>query len=108
PLLLSTHAPDPTPYTPSLHDALPISSPMMAPLSVWPGKSPESGPPAQPKSTAAQAKPVAASRDRFKSPSLPGAPAFACGHERDGDRKSTRLNSSHVSISYAVFRLKKK
>src|SRR5699024_12856965 len=24
-----------------------------------------------------------------------------------GDRKSTRLNSSHVSISYAVFRLKK-
>src|SRR5690606_41262920 len=25
-----------------------------------------------------------------------------------GDRKSTRLNSSHVKISYAVFRLKKK
>src|SRR5699024_12235604 len=25
----------------------------------------------------------------------------------DGDRKSTRLNSSHVSISYAVFCLKK-
>src|SRR5207249_12239972 len=30
-------------------------------------------------------------------------------HERPaGDRKSTRLNSSHVSISYAVFCLKKK
>src|SRR5207253_11027638 len=30
--------------------------------------------------------------------------------ERDGeqDRKSTRLNSSHVAISYAVFCLKKK
>src|SRR5207249_11200832 len=28
--------------------------------------------------------------------------------ERAGDRKSTRLNSSHVSISYAVFCLKKK
>src|SRR5438309_5110182 len=28
-----------------------------------------------------------------------------CG---DGDRKSTRLNSSHSSISYAVFCLKKK
>src|SRR5699024_12256803 len=28
-----------------------------------------------------------------------------CGQ---GDRKSTRLNSSHVSISYAVFCLKKK
>src|SRR5207249_9464953 len=29
------------------------------------------------------------------------------GHERE-DRKSTRLNSSHVSTSYAVFCLKKK
>src|SRR5438067_6168150 len=27
---------------------------------------------------------------------------------KDRDRKSTRLNSSHVSISYAVFCLKKK
>src|SRR6266540_5432588 len=26
----------------------------------------------------------------------------------DGDRKSTRLNSSHITISYAVFCLKKK
>src|SRR5260221_6817724 len=29
-------------------------------------------------------------------------------HERLGDRKSTRLNSSHTVISYAVFCLKKK
>src|SRR5207249_10418760 len=28
--------------------------------------------------------------------------------DHQGDRKSTRLNSSHVSISYAVFCLKKK
>src|SRR5438477_2119917 len=28
--------------------------------------------------------------------------------DRVGDRKSTRLNSSHMSISYAVFCLKKK
>src|SRR5256885_7471822 len=28
--------------------------------------------------------------------------------EQDGDRKSTRLNSSHLVISYAVFCLKKK
>src|SRR5439155_23350383 len=28
--------------------------------------------------------------------------------QSDGDRKSTRLNSSHVAISYAVFCLKKK
>src|SRR3712207_7636787 len=29
-------------------------------------------------------------------------------HERGLDRKSTRLNSSHANISYAVFCLKKK
>src|SRR3712207_7314032 len=29
-------------------------------------------------------------------------------HEADVDRKSTRLNSSHANISYAVFCLKKK
>src|SRR6266487_6584650 len=32
----------------------------------------------------------------------------ACTPFRTGDRKSTRLNSSHPSISYAVFCLKKK
>src|SRR5699024_12755894 len=35
-------------------------------------------------------------------------PARALALRRGGDRKSTRLNSSHVSISYAVFCLKKK
>src|SRR2546430_10776291 len=30
------------------------------------------------------------------------------GMEAEGDRKSTRLNSSHSQISYAVFCLKKK
>src|SRR5207249_8585649 len=61
--------------------------------------------------------------------SLPGGPIFprrrlresvACSYpfvflfilhapdSRNRDRKSTRLNSSHVSISYAVFCLKKK
>src|SRR5690625_6530692 len=34
-----------------------------------------------------------------------GAPS---GPESRSDRKSTRLNSSHVAISYAVFCLKKK
>src|SRR3712207_7310095 len=29
-------------------------------------------------------------------------------HDHDRDRKSTRLNSSHANISYAVFCLKKK
>src|SRR3712207_7569865 len=36
-------------------------------------------------------------------------PAEARAHHRSqGDRKSTRLNSSHANISYAVFCLKKK
>src|SRR5215510_15618734 len=43
-------------------------------------------------------------------------PRSECGHivsrrppnRRSRDRKSTRLNSSHVAISYAVFCLKKK
>src|SRR3712207_8075457 len=30
------------------------------------------------------------------------------GHDKNLDRKSTRLNSSHANISYAVFCLKKK
>src|SRR5690625_1536715 len=32
---------------------------------------------------------------------------LACHRQLEGDRKSTRLNSSHVAISYAVFCLKK-
>src|SRR5437870_9542100 len=45
----------------------------------------------------------------------PPTPAISSGWEKtlcappsNGDRKSTRLNSSHVAISYAVFCLKKK
>src|SRR5690348_17605241 len=51
-------------------------------------------------------------------PILPGAPGelrrgvaeqvFRRGVDVEEDRKSTRLNSSHPSISYAVFCLKKK
>src|SRR5690349_23059120 len=45
-------------------------------------------------------------------PRLRGGERFAVagrgGGQRGGDRKSTRLNSSHVEISYAVFCLKKK
>src|SRR6266481_6819667 len=49
----------------------------------------------------------------FRSPAAGGGPAqaLAGGLPRPaapGDRKSTRLNSSHSSISYAVFCLKKK
>src|SRR5438128_11292957 len=39
---------------------------------------------------------------------LAGGDAGVRHRRADGDRKSTRLNSSHGSISYAVFCLKKK
>src|ERR1039457_967911 len=38
----------------------------------------------------------------------PGSSANDAGSKRSGDRKSTRLNSSHLVSSYAVFCLKKK
>src|SRR3712207_7894915 len=73
-------------YTLSLHDALPIFDP--SGLS-W-----------------------ASSTLRVKGPAglgslereSAGAPGLSCWQ----DRKSTRLNSSHANISYAVFCLKKK
>src|SRR5438045_5824632 len=42
--------------------------------------------------------------------SAPNRPAisFSSSSKGDRDRKSTRLNSSHLGISYAVFCLKKK
>src|SRR2546427_8350617 len=45
--------------------------------------------------------------DADKFPCL-GLARGALEHDRCGDRKSTRLNSSHSQISYAVFCLKKK
>src|SRR6267378_3319652 len=50
----------------------------------------------------------------FRSRSSACSPATSCarsgsrGNREGRDRKSTRLNSSHVEISYAVFCLKKK
>src|SRR3712207_6849078 len=43
---------------------------------------------------------VLSTRERTRS--------YQAGRERFRDRKSTRLNSSHANISYAVFCLKKK
>src|SRR2546422_2572374 len=61
------------------------------------------------------ARPAAWVRD-FRAPRSPkgvrsvpgGSPGAQCGRGRHTDRKSTRLNSSHGYISYAVFCLKKK
>src|SRR5205807_7704757 len=50
-------------------------------------------------------------RRQHRRPELPRVPppvALEHHHLPDEDRKSTRLNSSHLVISYAVFCLKKK
>src|SRR5438876_2015013 len=47
---------------------------------------------------------LAARAARLKRPRA----CSVAGCQAEGDRKSTRLNSSHPSISYAVFCLKKK
>src|SRR5256885_5449201 len=72
-------------YTLSLHDALPISS-----LSLCMFRSTD----------------LRNTKFHFsKRTSRVASPAFGV---RSADRKSTRLNSSHLVISYAVFCLKKK
>src|SRR3712207_7090671 len=79
-------------YTRSLHDALPI----------WAARR--------------DAQPVGARRRMGRTPpDSRRGPAHAAsrphrspGGCRGRDRKSTRLNSSHANISYAVFCLKKK
>src|SRR3712207_8384400 len=49
-----------------------------------------------------------AKSDYFTGPGLKGRAIKAWFEMLDIDRKSTRLNSSHANISYAVFCLKKK
>src|SRR5438874_4323214 len=90
PLSFFTDPATPLIYTLSLHDALPI----------W--------------STCSWARSESASRFRSRSSSSAPAqqppPCRSAGRRllRRRDRKSTRLNSSHVENSYAVFCLKKK
>src|SRR5258708_27033819 len=55
------------------------------------------------------ARPVfARSRQRDRTHRRKDPPGGGCSRAKTGDRKSTRLNSSHQIISYAVFCLKKK
>src|SRR5256885_11255502 len=77
-------------YTLSLHDALPISA---------------GGGPA--------ARTHRCAGERAAGPGGPAGEGWhlsepAVGRAKAADRKSTRLNSSHLVISYAVFCLKKK
>src|SRR5207245_8928380 len=92
PLLFTPPLP-PEIYTLSLHDALPISSDQS--ISLQPLKGDK-------QRTCIEAENAFA---HLFEPD--GNPISVHGFKRQ-DRKSTRLNSSHGSISYAVFCLKKK
>src|SRR2546422_11351242 len=83
-------------YTLSLHDALPISQPPDLEGAGHGGRA--SGPHQNPGHSQAHAAGTGVSERRDSS----------LRKGRQGDRKSTRLNSSHGYISYAVFCLKKK
>src|SRR5689334_24377785 len=84
-------------YTLSLHDALPICRLGGAAV----GRRDRAGQ-RLPRDQGAAAAPDAGAAAEAR------AARQRHGHFPDGDRKSTRLNSSHSSISYAVFCLKKK
>src|SRR5437868_8481374 len=92
----------------SLHDALPISCKVAV-----------HGEPGQGRRYSSAKRAVPVRRVQGTRQFHPSGARFHgwthCGSKRctpsvgtEGDRKSTRLNSSHVSISYAVFCLKKK
>src|SRR5207244_11951788 len=85
---------DPAPteiYTLSLHDALPISPAWLVPHRVFEGNRPT----------------TTILADRL-TPATLGSLVALYENRGGRDRKSTRLNSSHQIISYAVFCLKKK
>src|SRR3712207_7029962 len=83
-------------YTLSLHDALPISDNRAAPCPIRD----------MPRPVGLGAE---ADLSDLRLPARHGLAArSAASSSRRRDRKSTRLNSSHANISYAVFCLKKK
>src|SRR5438876_2263061 len=87
-----THTATPEIYTLSLHDALPISNRRGGGLRRRRQKRPA----------------VAQLLHRAELPVSDGRNHRQAKRRLSEDRKSTRLNSSHPSISYAVFCLKKK
>src|SRR5436305_12168239 len=61
-----------------------------------------------PYTTLFRSRSFAAEYGAHRCPDQGGVAVFRQVQGGQGDRKSTRLNSSHVRISYAVFCLKKK
>src|SRR5206468_11177276 len=90
------HTPEPEIDTLSLHDALPIYGPRKMPAEFTTKYSHKRG---------------MVSTARGENPNSGSCQFFIVQKDSlflDKDRKSTRLNSSHDQISYAVFCLKKK
>src|SRR2546427_421375 len=83
-------------YTLSLHDALPISGHSSAAIA-----------PVLATASEASIRPARPACAPALPDSAPSPKSVASAHST-ADRKSTRLNSSHSQISYAVFCLKKK
>src|SRR3712207_7399287 len=81
-------------YTLSLHDALPICAPPGPQVILH-----------QRFTVTTEDPPATLNADVWTDGTLPGRHRMQLTR---GDRKSTRLNSSHANISYAVFCLKKK
>src|SRR3712207_8559826 len=92
----------PETYPLSLHDALPISREHPAARPERRSLEPAGGGPERQAAAGAAAR---LRRERARLRRL-HQPAAAGPRDRVGDRKSTRLNSRHANISYAVFCLK--
>src|SRR5690606_40748557 len=103
-LLLFTDPATTAIYTLSLHDALPISTPRSASAR---RTATRPSPPGTTSCSPCSGSPCGArwTNCAANCPRWPPTTPDSCGPR---DRKSTRLNSSHVKISYAVFCLKKK
>src|SRR5205085_12120476 len=100
------HTTTPKTYTLSLHDALPISSAHTHPPGADRAAPDHADPTAHPASPPPQSGPKAGAAAGVHCRCAAGC---ACVPSAAApDRKSTRLNSSHSQISYAVFCLKKK
>src|SRR5207253_11059257 len=102
-LLFLTPPPPPHTHPLSLHDALPISATPPATAIESTMKKYSSG------KAAANGSKLVWPRNHWRNePYLSNRKIEAKPPGMARDRKSTRLNSSHVAISYAVFCLKKK
>src|SRR5690606_40395231 len=103
-------APTPTTviYPLSLHDALPIYHPVRPDR--WRLAWPADGVRGPASSTFHRRRVYRSAWSQCRRVQASAEPRADRHHEptNDSDRKSTRLNSSHVKISYAVFCLKKK